>query len=112
MSILTQKQKDILIVFVDIERATVLVADNFKSIIKNEIKLGGKKFIVDLSECDFIDSTFLSALVNSFKNIVEVGGELRVVGLKPAVNAMFQLTRLSKIFDIYFDEKEALNSFN
>jgi len=112
MSILTQKQKDILIVFVDIERATVLVSDNFKSIIKNEIKLGCKKFIVDLSECDFIDSTFLSALVNSFKNIVEVGGELRVVGLKPAVNAMFQLTRLSKIFDIYFDEKEALNSFN
>jgi len=112
MSIITQKRNDLLIILVDAERATVLLADNFKNVIKNEIKIGCEKFIVDLSECEFIDSTFLSALVSSFKNIVEVDGQLKVVGLKPAVNAMFQLTRLSKIFDIYFDEKEALNSFN
>lgn len=112
MSILTQKRKDILIILIDLERATTVIAEKFKSIIQSEIESNGKKFIVDLSECEFIDSTFLSALVSSFKKIVNVGGELRIFGLKPAVNAMFQLTRLSKIFDIYFDEKEALNSFD
>jgi anti-anti-sigma factor len=111
MAILTQKKNDILIILIDYERATVTIADEFNSIVKHEIAFGGRNFIIDLSECEFIDSTFLSALVSSFKKIVEVGGDLKIFGLKPAVNSMFQLTRLSKVFDIYFDQKEALNSF-
>ncbi len=110
MPISTQKVRDISIVIVDYERATIIVAEEFRSNVQSEIASGTKKFIFDLSKCNFIDSTFLSALIVSFKRIAETNGELRIFGLKPAVQAMFQLTRLTKIFSIFNDEQEALNS--
>ena len=110
MPILTQKIQGVSIILVDLERATTTVAESFKYTIKFELASDNKNFIFDLSTCDFIDSTFLSALVTSYKRIAEIGGKLRIVGLKPAVKSMFELTRLDKIFDIYSDEQEALKS--
>jgi len=110
MSISIQKVRDISVVIVNYERATIIIAEKFRSNVQSELNSGARKFIFDLSKCDFIDSTFLSALVVSLKRIAETNGELRVFGLKPAVQAMFQLTRLNKIFSIFNDEQEALNS--
>lgn len=112
MPILSQKINGISIILVDFERATTVVAESFKNNVQFEISSDNRNFIFDLSACEFIDSTFLSALVTTYKRIAENGGELRIVGLQPAVDAMFKLTRLSRIFDIYKDGKEALNSFN
>lgn len=112
MSIHSQKINNIAIILVDLERATTVVAESFKNSVQFQITSESRNFIFDLSKCEFIDSTFLSALVTSYKRIAENGGELRIVGLQPAVDSMFKLTRLSRIFDIFKDEKEALNSFN
>ena len=110
MSIKTKNIKDISIITVDVDRATTIVAESFKNSVKFEIASESTKFIFNLSSCEFIDSTFLSALVTSYKRIVENGGALIIVGLKPPVKSMFQLTRLDKIFNIYIKEEEALNS--
>jgi anti-anti-sigma factor len=107
-----QKIKNVTVILVDLERATTIVAESLKNNVQSEIASDSNKFIFDLTECEFIDSTFLSALVTSYKRIVEHGGELKIVGLKPSVDSMFKLTRLSKIFDIYSDAQDALNSFN
>ena len=112
MSIVVEKINDISVVLVDIERATVLDATDFNNRIKFELNKGSNKFIFDLNTCDFIDSTFLAALVTSYKRIAEKGGQLKIVGFKPAVQSMFELTQLSRIFDIYSDEQDALMSFN
>lgn len=112
MSILTQKIEDISVVLVDLDRATTLEAESFKNNVKSEINSNSKMFIFDLTECEFIDSTFLSALVTSYKRIVENDGELKIVGLKSPVESMFKLTRLSHIFDIYKDAQDALKSFD
>ncbi len=110
MSIITNNIKDVSIIVADVDRATTIVAESFKNSVKFEIASNNIKFIFDLSSCEFIDSTFLSAIVTSYKRIVEHGGSLKIVGLKPAVKSMFQLTRLDKIFEIYKNEKEALSS--
>ncbi|MDA3860289.1 MAG: STAS domain-containing protein [Melioribacteraceae bacterium] len=110
MPILTETIDGVSVILVDLERATNTVAESFKYNINFELAADSNKFIFDLSKCEFIDSTFLSALVISYKRIAEAGGKLRIVGLKPAVESMFQLTRLNKIFDVFADEKEALKS--
>jgi anti-anti-sigma regulatory factor len=38
------------------------------------------------------------------------GGQIRVVGLSPNVQATFELARLNRIFDIFSTEREALAS--
>ena len=110
MPILTKNIKDISIIIVDVDRATTIVSESFKNSVQYEIASNKLKIVINLLSCEFIDSTFLSALVIAHKRIVENKGTLKIVGLKPAVKSMFQLTRLDKIFDIYINEKEALDS--
>lgn len=111
MPILVEKINNISVLIVDSDRATIVEAESFKEIVTFEINKGSTKFIFDLKTCDFIDSTFLAAIVTSYKHIVENGGELKIVGFKKAVHSMFELTQLSRIFDIYEDEQHALMSF-
>jgi anti-anti-sigma factor len=112
MPIISNNIKDVLVVLVELERATVVDVDDFKIVMQAAIDSGNKKFIVDLSECEFIDSTFLSALVTILKKITKEDGDLKLVGLKPPVKSMFELTRLSQIFEIYGNGDEAVQSFN
>ena len=111
MAILIENIDDISVVIVDSDRATIVEANYFKEKVTFEINKGSKKFIIDLKTCDFIDSTFLAAIVTLYKRILGNGGQFKIVGFKKPVRAMFELTQLAKIFDIYEDEQHALMSF-
>ncbi len=111
MPIVTEKINDVSIIFADIKRAVKVDADDLKNEVQIELNKGSTKFIFDLSPCDFIDSTLLAAIVISYKRIVESKGKLKIVGFKPLVHSMFNLTSLSKIFDIYENRQKALMSF-
>ena len=63
-------------------------------------------------ECEFIDSTFLGALVVSLKKITALSGDLRLVGFQPAVHSMFELTRMYRVFESFKTKDEAIRSFS
>lgn len=105
-------QDDILVITVNLFRATLKEADNFKNILISEIEQGWKKIVVDLSYCEFIDSTFLGALVLSLKKVTSLGGDLRLVGFQPSVHSMFELTRMYRVFESFKTQEEAVNSFS
>lgn len=60
-----------------------------------------KDFIIDFSNCDFIDSTGIGVLVSVYKKCIERGGSYKLCSLNPEVAKIFQLTRLNKVFNIY-----------
>ncbi|GAB4294146.1 MAG: STAS domain-containing protein [Ignavibacteriaceae bacterium] len=103
---------DIVIESVDLVSATLREAEEFKNILANDIAQGFRKIVVDLSQCEFIDSTFLGALVISLKKVTSLGGDLRLVGFQPAVHSMFELTRMHRVFESYETKEEAVESFN
>jgi anti-anti-sigma factor len=59
----------------------LLDAEEFKKILFKDIQTGWRKIIIDLTECKFIDSTFLGTIVIALKKITELGGKLRLVGI-------------------------------
>ncbi|MGI6227282.1 MAG: STAS domain-containing protein [Peptococcales bacterium] len=62
---------------------------------------GKSKFLVDFSNCNFIDSTGLGMLVAIYKKCAEQGGELSLCSINDTnVLKVFQLTRLDKVFEI------------
>ena len=79
--------------------------------LKKDIDSGHKKLVIDLSYCEFIDSTFLGTIVISLKKVTAVGGDIKLVGFQPAVRSMFELTRISKVFETFESTDEALSSF-
>jgi anti-anti-sigma factor len=99
------------VIIVELVRATIKEAEEFKTILSDEIDTGTRNIIVDLCYCEFIDSTFLGALVVSLKRLLSVKGTLKLCNLKPAVQSMFELTRMYKVFEIYDSLDKALASF-
>ena len=78
----------------------VEVVADFRIKVNEYIEDGKTDFIFDFSNCDFIDSTGLGALVSIYKKCVEKNGSLKLKSLKPEVDKLFKLTRLDRVFDI------------
>lgn len=112
MDYLQEVHEDVCVQFVDLTRATMKEADEFKYTLSKSIENGYRKIVVDLSTCEFIDSTFLGALVVSLKRVTALGGDLRLVGFHPAVHSMMELTRMHRVFESYKTKEEAVSSFN
>lgn len=64
------------------------------------IKQGNFHFLLDLSRLNYIDSSGLGVLVSVHKRIKENNGNLILKGLHGEVKRIFELTRLTKVFDI------------
>lgn len=112
MIIIEEQIGDVIVEVVNLDRATLKEAEELKEKLTNKINYGFKKIVVDLSQCEFVDSTFLGVLVNGLKKVARVDGDLRLVGFKPAVQSMFELTRMFRVFQSFEDVKEAVSSFN
>jgi anti-anti-sigma factor len=112
MDFIKEEHNDILIEIVNITRATLKESLEFKQILMDDIELGWKKIIIDLSECEFIDSSFLGALVVALKRLTMAGGDIKLIGFHPIVQSMFDLTRMSKVFQAFPTREEALSHFS
>lgn len=112
MGIVEERIGDILVEIVNLERASLNEADEFKSMLQKRINEGYYKIIIDISECEFIDSSFLGVLVGTLKKVAKQGGDLKLVGFKPPVHAMFQLTRMFRVFDTFTELQDAVKSFS
>ncbi|RLD16852.1 anti-anti-sigma factor [candidate division KSB1 bacterium] len=106
-----EMNKDVLIARIQAKRATVEFAGKFKEDLIKKIDESSNKVVVNLNQCEFVDSSFLGALVAGLKKATMKGGDLKIVGLQHPVQAMFELTRLYRIFDIFENEKDAVESF-
>jgi anti-anti-sigma factor len=111
MNFVEQKRGEVLVETVNISRATLKEAEDFKNILINAIEQGERKIVVDFSQCDFVDSTFLGGLVVSLKRMTTVKGDIRLVGFRPPVRSMFELTRMHKVFEAFESVEDAVKSF-
>ncbi len=64
MFFIKEEHNDVIVEVVDLTRATLSEADEFKQRLTENIENGYKKIVVDLSDCEFIDSTFLGSSGN------------------------------------------------
>ncbi|RKY95692.1 MAG: hypothetical protein DRQ13_06760 [Ignavibacteriae bacterium] len=105
-----QLSGDVLIEKVNLVRATFVEASIIKKRLLDDINLSKKKIIVDISKCDFIDSTFLGALVVSLKRTRATGGVIKLVTAS-FTGGIINLGGYQRIFENYLSVEDALNSF-
>jgi len=102
---------DILIQTVNFSRATFKEAQEFRDRLLDDIHRNNLKIIIDLSRCEYIDSTFLGALVVALKKVTERGGEIKYVVPKPEALYLFKLTGLYGVLNLYYSRQDAIDSF-
>ena len=109
---LTIDKGDVIIEVVNLEKATAEQAEEFKLILLKNIDDGNIKLIVDLHQCVFVDSTFLSTLLIALKAAIKKGGNLKLASPKHDVAEVLEATGMNRVFDIYPNISDAISSFN
>ena len=104
-------QKDVVIEVVNLTRATLKEANQFKKILQEDIEKKFKKIVIDISQCEFLDSTFLGTLVLAKKSMDRIGGELKIVEPASVFKVLLEKTSTLQVFDTYKSIDEAVNSF-
>jgi anti-anti-sigma factor len=92
-------------------RATVKEAKDLKNIIDEEIVFDHFNLLIDLSLCEFIDSTFLGVLVYTHKKVDANGGKLNIVMSFETNLNLFFITSAFKFLHVFKTREEALQGF-
>jgi anti-anti-sigma factor len=111
MEFKSENHGEVTVVEVFLTRATLNKAVNFKDFINDLIDNGANKLVIDLGICEYIDSTFLGALVSTLKKVNKKGGDLRLVYNQEIPSLVFVLTRMDKVFKIFENLDKAIESF-
>lgn len=105
-------EQDVVIEVVNLTRATYKEANEFKKILQDDIEKKFKKLVVDISQCDFLDSTFLGTLVLAQKSMNKIGGHLKIIEPPSTFRVLREKTSTLHVFETYKSLEEALKSFN
>jgi anti-anti-sigma factor len=100
-----------LVATLKLKKATILEAIDFKSILDEEIHKGQYNIIIDLNDCEYIDSTFIGVLVVTWKKLRSNGGTLKLVKLGSFAHSVFYLSGAVELFEHYQSVEEAISSF-
>ncbi len=92
---------------ITIGEGTLMLRDRIQKMLEG----GETKFLLNLSDVDYIDSSGLGELVSSFTTVKSQGGTLKLLSLTRRVRDLMQITKLLTVFDVYDSEPEALKSF-
>lgn len=104
-----KEQNDILLVLLNIKEASLENGDAFKAEVIKLFDKYHKSIAIDMSEVEYIDSSFLGAIVSVFKHLISFQAEVVLVGLSKDITNLFALTRLDKVFKIYNNFDEIVN---
>lgn len=102
---------DLVIEVVNLSRATYKEASQLKKNLDEVIRDNQKKIIVDLSQCEFIDSTFLGVLVLSLKSSAKIGGDVRLIKPAEVVKTLMEKAGTLNVFNLYDSMDEAIRSY-
>ena len=73
---------------------------------------GARNLILNLKNVTTIDSAGVGELVSAYTTVTNRGGKLKLVNLPSKVNDILQITQLITVFEVYDEEKEAVESFH
>ncbi len=91
---------------ITIGEGTLILRDQIQKL----LTAGDRKFLLNLSDVDYIDSSGLGELVTSFTTVRNQDGRLKLLNLTRRVQDLLQITKLLTVFDVFNNETEALKT--
>lgn len=91
------------------EKDIQAVQESIMSVIDQAQKIN---MILDFENVKFLSSAVLGLLIRVSKKIYEQDGQLRLCNITPSIYEVFKITRLTKVFDIYKNLDDAVESLS
>lgn len=106
-----EKGGDVVVLRVNGPRATQLQVAEFYEQIQPHVERDSPRIILNLSEVEFLDSSFVGALVVVLKRCCGRNGDVKLCGLTQPLRTLLEMLRLNRVFDIQETEESAKRSF-
>jgi anti-sigma B factor antagonist len=91
---------------ITIGEGTIMMRETIKKLLND----GDRKFLVNLANVNYIDSSGLGEFVTAFTTVRNQQGELKLLNLTHRVRDLLQITKLLTVFESFDNEAEALKS--
>lgn len=75
------------------------------------IEKGKKKFVIDLSRVEWMNSTGLGIIISGLTTLRNNEGELKLANVTEKIKSLLVITKLATVFDAYDTVDEAIKSF-
>jgi anti-sigma B factor antagonist len=80
--------------------------DNIRGFIDD----GDLRFILNLGDVSYIDSSGLGELVSTYRTVRNREGDVKLLNLTSKAKDLLQMTKLLTVFDTYEDESKAVEA--
>ena len=90
------------------EQNIQLIGDQLFSLVD---EVGRRKLLLNFVNVEYLSSAALAKLITLNKKLQQAGGRLIMCNIDPQIYEVFEITKLSKLFNIYPGEQEALQAF-
>ena len=100
MDVTEETRGGVLVLRVNEPRLDAARAPGLRDELIRRVEAGNTTLVLDLSQVEFMDSSGLGARVAGLKRLGSRGG-LTIVGAHGAVQRLFQLTRMDKVFALH-----------
>jgi anti-sigma B factor antagonist len=85
--------------------------DELQKAIMDEAAAGNTRLVLNMSECQALNSIGIGVMMRGFANYKGRGGEIKLCGLGKRVKDVFVMTKLIMVFDHHDTEEKAIAAF-
>lgn len=89
---------------IDRNQAVLLLAE-----IEADIANGENKFLLNLQDLKYVNSSGLNVLINVLTKARKAGGDLAICNVNSKISQLMTITKLDTIFNVSTDEESAFN---
>jgi anti-anti-sigma factor len=112
MKISTREKNDVLIFDIEGEiRRSDITDITLHQLVKDQLDSGKRNILLNFQNVEFIDSFGVGEILASYISTHNLGGKLKIAKISKKLYLVFQVTMLTKVFEIFDDEELALGSF-
>lgn len=86
-------------------------ANRFRDVLRDTLRSGAKKILLDMQGVKYVDSTGIGELVGLFTNASEVAASVRLCNVPQKVRDVLEVTRLITVFEVYGTLADGLKGF-
>lgn len=86
-------------------------APQFEQAVQSEIDAGRYRIIVDCEKLTYISSAGLGVFMSFIEEVREQGGDIKICGLTPKVQQVFDILGFPDLYDICVDRVTAVQRF-
>lgn len=85
--------------------------DELQKAIMDEAAGGNTRLLLNMSDCQALNSIAIGVLMRGYTNYKGRGGEVKLCGLGKRLRDLFTMTKLIMVFDHHEAEEQALAAF-